>query len=470
MKTLFKSLTILACLGVVALLSWAGLHNPFLWFDESGQFWISLGLNHYSDTYATPGGIAEVIEGNRHYNLDPGGFSLLLYLWLKICNDSIVFLRLLPFLFFAALAVFTFWYTYRSRKNIVEACLYTTLLFVWEVTANEMTEVRAYSMEMCGVVSTMCFLPALHTRKNIRSRLFLLSVWLSFFCLSRYDFFIFAFSTALWVLSIVWLQRKSWGDFFGGSVLFAAPLLLTVGAVLLGITSHQEPAGAAVTYQYIGTNPKVIFSPLVLFALANVLLIVRDIVRRERTPDTHILFLIVFSVYFVLSALSLYPLDSRGSIGLTILLTITLLERLIGGVKIPSLMKFLIILALCRLSQHMPISDYGSLSLDSDVLREYVRTKENHKSDKVFIDYWMAPTIRHLYEYGDWKELAEQDGYPSRFCIQQDSDTAHVVMPDEVECDYYIITRHTKMTKQYDMSPFRPVDDEAQYIYVKTKP
>ena len=92
-------MTLIVCVAVIAVFSYNALRNPWLWFDESGQFWISKGLNHYSEVYAASGGLSDVIENNRHYNLDPGGFSVLLYFWLLINDSSTFFLRLLPYLF-----------------------------------------------------------------------------------------------------------------------------------------------------------------------------------------------------------------------------------------------------------------------------------------------------------------------------------------------------------------------------------
>ena len=151
-KRILTMMTLIVCVAVIAVFSYNALRNPWLWFDESGQFWISKGLNHYSEVYAASGGLSDVIENNRHYNLDPGGFSVLLYFWLLINDSSTLFLRLLPYLFFLGFASVVFLYTYKSSKNILEAAFLTTLLFLWEVTANEMGEVRGYTMEMCGVV------------------------------------------------------------------------------------------------------------------------------------------------------------------------------------------------------------------------------------------------------------------------------------------------------------------------------
>ena len=75
-------------------------------------------------------------------------------------------------------------------KNILEAAFLTTLLFLWEVTANEMGEVRGYTMEMCGVVGAV-YLIRFHSVLLTKRFLLVLGIWLSVFSLSRYDFVVF---------------------------------------------------------------------------------------------------------------------------------------------------------------------------------------------------------------------------------------------------------------------------------------
>ena len=65
-----------------------GLINPYLWLDEAGQFFISIGLNHFSEPLSPKGSYLDMISNNNEFNLDPGGFSVLLFFWLKIFYKS----------------------------------------------------------------------------------------------------------------------------------------------------------------------------------------------------------------------------------------------------------------------------------------------------------------------------------------------------------------------------------------------
>lgn len=50
-------------------------------YDEAGQFFMSRGLNHYSEPNSVSGSLWDVVIQNQHYNRDPGGFSMILYFW-----------------------------------------------------------------------------------------------------------------------------------------------------------------------------------------------------------------------------------------------------------------------------------------------------------------------------------------------------------------------------------------------------
>ena len=65
------------------------LFTPYLWYDEAGQFFISKGLNHDSNPMENEKGITYVVQNNSFYNMDPGGFSILLHFWSKISNSHI---------------------------------------------------------------------------------------------------------------------------------------------------------------------------------------------------------------------------------------------------------------------------------------------------------------------------------------------------------------------------------------------
>ena len=464
-KRILTMMTLIVCVAVIAVFSYNALRNPWLWFDESGQFWISKGLNHYSEVYAASGGLSDVIENNRHYNLDPGGFSVLLYFWLLINDSSTLFLRLLPYLFFLGFASVVFLYTYKSSKNILEAAFLTTLLFLWEVTANEMGEVRGYTMEMCGVVGAV-YLIRFHSVLLTKRFLLVLGIWLSVFSLSRYDFVVFVIGVSLWIFLGLLHERLSFGKLVARLAYYAVPLIVVLLVVLVVMLMHQNPAGSAESYLYLGSSAHAWLTPLFLFGALNALLVIYDYKKGVVVLPSQSLFLVIFLVYCLLSLLRIFPLDVRGSMALTVVLTIALVERFFLIIPVHSYIKVFVLFCLMQVCRTTPLSELGSTNIDTKTFLEFTELKQNSSYDKLFVDYWMNPDFRYLYEYGALRNEAQKDGYPNRFVLQiDDDDPSKVVMPGEVDCDYYIITRFSKFTKQYDMSPFRPLDDESQDIY-----
>ena len=93
-------ITLIAILYLICFITiCTNLDSPYLWYDEAGQFFISKGLNHDSNPLEKGGDFSSVLTNNALYNMDPGGFSILLHFWAKISNYHI-WLRLLPFIFF----------------------------------------------------------------------------------------------------------------------------------------------------------------------------------------------------------------------------------------------------------------------------------------------------------------------------------------------------------------------------------
>jgi len=96
--TKFKNLYFYLIIYLLVYVFFA-LLSPYFWFDEAGQIYMSLGLNHFSPPNSPLGSIGDVILNNNKYNLDPGGFSVILFVWLK-ASTNYIWVRILPYLFF----------------------------------------------------------------------------------------------------------------------------------------------------------------------------------------------------------------------------------------------------------------------------------------------------------------------------------------------------------------------------------
>ena len=69
------------------------------------QFWMSLGLDGFGPPHEPAGRFRDVIHSNAIANLDPGGFTVIMWVWLKLATGEI-WQRILPFLFFTTTRVF----------------------------------------------------------------------------------------------------------------------------------------------------------------------------------------------------------------------------------------------------------------------------------------------------------------------------------------------------------------------------
>ena len=151
--------------GVAIILPWMiiiflfitdNINNPNFWFDESGQFWMAKGLNHYSLPLDKNGDMIAVVSNNAIYNLDPGGFTIFLHFWTMISNTPI-FLRFLPFTFFVLSMIFVsklclLWYP----NNIFS--YFAGLILLFSKLLNRYAfELRPYSMELFAAILSMYF-------------------------------------------------------------------------------------------------------------------------------------------------------------------------------------------------------------------------------------------------------------------------------------------------------------------------
>lgn len=175
-----------------------------LTYDEAGQFFISKGLNHYSEPYAPEGSITDVIEQNSLYNQDPGGFSFILHYWSKISNN-IVYLRLLPLLFFIGAIIFTCLAVYEITRKKLTAYASGLLLFaLWGGPLPY--ELRPYSMELCGMAYGIWLIfHIIRYRTNITGpKLLSYSIIFSLFLTARYTIIMFGFIYTLFIIHSLW--------------------------------------------------------------------------------------------------------------------------------------------------------------------------------------------------------------------------------------------------------------------------
>jgi hypothetical protein len=237
----------LALLGCASLSVFAARHlqSTGFWYDESMQFWMSLGLDGFEPPRSPPGGFWAAIHDNAVANLDPGGFTLILRYWLRLATGEI-WQRVLPFLFFATGLASLAWIGWTRRHSVLFAMACCVVPALFPLILDYATEVRAYSMEFSGVVLSCALVERMMARPTIRTAL-LAGVTIGFFLSSRYGFAIFAIAACLTVVASAFrcqdAIKTNWRCLFA----FLAPVGLA--GALIAIFALWPQYEARMSYQ-----------------------------------------------------------------------------------------------------------------------------------------------------------------------------------------------------------------------------
>lgn len=449
-----KRVIVIISFLLIGFIIYQYLSYPWLWYDEAGQFWISKGLNHYSSPYETPQGLLQVIENNRYYNLDPGGFSILLHFWLFISNESF-FIRLFPLLFFICFSFFVYQYIYELTDRKFYAFLCSISFFLWDVTARLMVEVRAYSMEICGIIISLWLLNKYTKYGTISVRhLFFLSLVLCFFCTSRYDFIIYSFGFSIYIYTLILLHKKKTLNILTYSI----PLSITVSSIYLITTIYQNSTADKLHYlQYLDeliTTYALLYNHLFILFILNGLIVLFHIQNRHKISHLQILSILIPLIVCVLSIMGKCPWDKMRTISVLLLIVINLMVEIGKTKQIPTLV--------CVIFSFFVMSFIG-------VIPEYVKGKEGYSYEafleiiqknskkKIFIDRSFNPSVRYIYEYGrlskEKKEYADKFYFQigRKHCFrngQKLEPKEPIVDGNKLDCEYYLVqNEHKNITK-----------------------
>lgn len=192
---LLCSLLVLA----VCIFAFRHLLRTAFWYDKSMQFWMSLGAEAFGPPYGAPGTLRDAIRQNAASNLDPGGFGILLRFWLQLSKGEI-WQRLLPLLFFALGIGGAGWIGWTLRPSALFALLCAGVPALYPLLLDYASEVRAYSMELAGVIIGCALMDWLRQRPGISASLGCGLIF-GFFLTSRYSFALFATAACL---SLAW--------------------------------------------------------------------------------------------------------------------------------------------------------------------------------------------------------------------------------------------------------------------------
>lgn len=435
-------------LPIVVLFSFLGvlvasLNAPIFDYDDAGQFFISKGLNHYSAPYSSQGTLSDVMYQNANYNLDPGGYSILLHFWTYISND-VIWCRSLAFLFFILSVLLALQFIKKNTRSLNWAFIGVSLFFLFDAFVIKATNVRGYTMEMLGGILVLYLVSV--DRWNI-SKLTLAGFTIAIFCTSRYAFIPLAFVACfIIILYDIITRSKYYGFVF---------LLIPIFAVLLLIHhfsySIQSNGGVMDVYsgQYISANPKML---LRFWILPTVLSIFEVYKNRYNSFDMWFrLSLLIFLTnagLIIASCLNLHPWgnDKCYSINTCSLVYFVLyIHRHFSGKKIFFPFQVFLISLLCL--KLFTVIDKKSHQNGKDSFSIYYGLPVG-TYDKVFVDPWETPSVRYNFEYGPFKKERIAMGYPEKFYFgygtKHSSKDINLWMYDKNEmkqCDHFLLLK-----------------------------
>lgn len=394
-------------------------------YDESGQIFISQGLNHWSHPYSQPLGLGHVIKNNSLYNLDPGGFSILLFFWEKV-SHNLIWIRLLPFLFYIGAILLTCRLTYRLTSNKIASAMSGLLLFGF-FHGSAAWEARGYSMEICGIIFGILMIYRLRDSLSWRN-LMTTSLLLSFFITARYTMLAFGGIYSAYILWLIISSKESAGSKIAKTLSYSAPLLITVAYIFNFSFSVQNP----------GMNPEHYFDYLpftFLFwvPMFYVLLMTAPLfLWRFQSTDTRFMvkfFYAISAIFCILGAFKILPWLQWFNKGIPFTwwlyetIFVCVIKWLGPTAKKISCCWILLGLWLAyTVVLHFALG-CGSLSPAmhkapwiTDWEHELQR-REIIDAPQVIVGINPSPAIRYYFEYGSLKEKATEMGYPSKFVL-----------------------------------------------------
>jgi len=418
-------LIILVFYFVLFLLLARNLDAPYLWFDEAGQFFVSKGLNHDSEPFGNEKGLASVIKNNAHYNLDPGGFSILLHFWAKISNHH-VWLRILPFVFFVITILSIIYLSYLWSGNLSVALLTGIIPIIAPLIANMAFEIRAFSMEYLGIVMGVIAIDRLNYHLS-KKALLGWGLLLSAFITSRYSAIVVVFIISLIIVYLIFRTQLPLKEKALSLIVYATPILISLVFIYIFSLNIQNPNAEPVSYMpYLKSEAGILLQPKNIVYLSFVvflsgLLILQK--RFQKIQKYRMLLILAISanlMFISLSLLGKYPWTpySNKLISLVILTIICVCAAfteisslMLSKLGKPGLIMVIVVLITAVFVQRDKLSIRTGNQDNTYFCLEQIDF-DNFKS--VFVDRWASPCVRYLYEYGALK--SERSGvYPEKF-------------------------------------------------------
>jgi hypothetical protein len=406
--------------------AWKEIHNQYFWYDESGQFWMSQGLNHYSPPLVEAKSILSIVTSNANFSFDPGGFTLLVRFWVEI-STNYVWLRTLPqvFFFLSFLGIFLVLRIFRINNFTSSLVL---LIYSVGVNGIDGSFFRPYSAEMFAFILTLYFTLKLISNETKAAKyvnyiliLAIFGIWM------RYGAIIWSLSILLYlfVFRKIHKTRKAIVTLQTASLIF----LYFASIVFIYFFSFRHQTGdstAKFYYTYLSSSPlflinryNLVFYCFIIVCIAYTRIRVSSNLR-NLVIEFHGIYLLILGSYVLMSAFGVYPwnpwshVNAPISIGCLILVAISFKGLDSKPLLIPTTLTTIVLILYLSIASHRGITNWGFSSKPKNLTNFFELQNNPCEGKKFLVNSWDSPAVRFYFEIIR-PELVSRFQYPAAF-------------------------------------------------------
>jgi hypothetical protein len=470
---------LLLVLGLLIILTFAlflkNLNSPNLWFDESGQFWMSLGLNHYSPPNSTHGGFWDIIDNNNKYNMDPGGFTLLLRPWIEI-SANVIWLRLLSFIFFSLTCILFIHFIYKWSGSFILSAALCVLLLVSPSVIQYSFEIRPYSWSFFSIL--FCYFIVEKLRKSDNNMTYLIAgLALSVLMWGRYNCIIQIAATAILVFLLRMKGNKNISKILSNIFCYGSSIVISFIGIVL-ITLQHQYAGAG-TQEYVEKitihyHPSYLVTPAFILSISPLLFffvsyfLIKKYFPSQLTDSLKTLFYFTILqnalvIFFSIMGFYPYSFSHRWNVDLHVLSLLNFVSVMCVAYNIISSRKCIehyllsatiaLYLGVSILYVYVPKFRYNEYEQTSYILRKAkVLNVKN-----VVMPHSYFPNIRYLYEYGELKSN-DNSFYPDNVFYYEKEEDINLQIIESI-----VLYHASKFHKPNDWTEY-PFGDASLYV------
>lgn len=416
-------------LAVLLIYSTRHLCRPNIAGDESVQFYISKGLSQDAPPFSEEGELSDVIQNNGVYNLDPGGFSILLHFWSKISNHP-GWLRLIPWLFYLiSILVLLLLFRQCFQNNFVVGVTIVFLItYIWPEFFYEAFNLRAYSMELVGSTLALYFV----IKDKSPMPVYKILGWGLLFAMlstSRYSAFVTIGICNLFFLKEMLNAKFSWKRKFLQILSFIGPQVMIYLFVLKYSFIPQKGDLKPLYYTQYLTNGITLDALNIIYFLCLIILSVyvfsKSVKPNSKLKKLATYTLLINLAFALLSIMNIHPWMPFGYHCISMSVLTFFICGMIVWEKAQRILDIqwvtIVLIFTLLTSIYIRRANFFILKswLGNPGLYEDLQTLPPKKYNHVFVDIRQGAALKYLFEYGALKDRKATFNYPYNMVFQK---------------------------------------------------